>query len=157
MKLISIYIFFLFVSSNVYAETGYIYETDFNGDGINDSLRSGPKAMFGNAGGPYMLSLSRGDGTFSQKIIRLHPLACALEMNGKYSRIWSYWRSSAGTGSLSYIMLDGTFKEKSISMYFSGDGTSLSRQLYDLIFEKNKIIKFKEIENYSPPKYEWGK
>lgn len=72
------YIFLLFVCLNVYAETGYVYEADLNPDGVSDYLSSGPKAMFGNAFGPFMLSLSRPDGTYSYKVIGLHPKAAAL-------------------------------------------------------------------------------
>ena len=157
MKLTSTYIFLFFVSLNVHAEIGYVYEADLNGDGVSDSLRSGPKAMFGNAFGPFMLSLSKPDGTSTKKVIGLHPRAAALESNGQESRIWGYIRGGLDEGGLCYTKLDGTFEEGCIDMYLNKKDNSLSREFYDLIFDENKAIKFKEIENYVPPKYEWGK
>jgi hypothetical protein len=157
MRQIFSYIFLLSIFSNAYAEIGYVYEADLNGDGISDSLRSGPNAMFGNAFGPFMLSLSKPDGTFVKKVIGLHPRATALESNGQESRIWGYIRGGLDEGSLCYTKLDGSFEENCIDMYLGKKDNHLSRELYDLILDENKIVKFIEIENYVPPKYEWGR
>jgi len=113
--------------------------------------------MFGNGGGPFMLELSREDGSYAQKIIGLHPKAAALEKNGINSRIWGYWHGSASEGDLGYVMLDESFEEKSITLYFGGSDSNLSNQLNQLIFDEDKLIKFKKVKDYTPPEYPWGK
>ena len=139
------------------AEIGYIYEHDFNDDGIHDSLMSGPEYLFGNGGGPFMLRLSKADGTFSEKVIGLHPKVAALEQNGSNSKIWGYWHMSASEGVLGYVLLDGSFKQENLRLQFHQSHEGLSSKIYDLVFNENQIIKFRKVENYIPPKYEWGK
>ena len=157
MKAIYTSIFLLACYQSAIAEIGYIFEADLNGDGFEDSIMSGPYGMFGNGGGPFLLSLSKADGTFAKQAIGLHPKAAALEKNGEKSKIWGYWHSSAKSGELGYTMLDGSFKTEYITLYFEPDTDGINRKIYELIFNKNQLIKFKKIENYIPPEYPWGK
>ncbi len=141
----------------LFAEMGYVYKGDLNRDGKIDSLMSGPSAMFGNGGGPFLMSLSTPNGKNVQYVVGLHPMATALERNGAHSRLWSYWHMSADEGVLSCMTLDGRFKSEAVTLYFNGGDDDLSKRMYDLVFNKEFRIVFDEFQNYTPPEYEWGK
>lgn len=159
MKFINILLLILISidSTIVSAEVGYVFEADLNGDGVTDSLKSGPQDLFGNGSGPFMLRVSNEKGGFSQIVIGLHPKAVALEKNGPISKVWSYHRSSSSTGKLEYVLLDGNFTKEGIILRFNETRTGLSSEIYKLIFNENKTIGFEVVDNYLPPKYNWGK
>ena len=144
------------------AQTGYVYSGDLNGDGILDTIKSGPSELFGNGGGPFVLSLSDGKGGFLLRDIGLHPEAVALDFVEGHPRLWSYWRMSCCDGSLGVTTLDASFKTETISLNF-GKGVSeptISRNIYESIFRPENRIVFTFVENYEPPlplSGEWGK
>ena len=150
-KLILLAILFSF---NARAETGYVFESDINNDGVMDSIVSGPSELFGNAGGPFIISLSNGKDGFIKKVLGLHPSAVAIDVANGHPRIWTYWRSSCCFGSLVVTTLGKQFKEEHIDLYFgeSWDSPTVSRDIYHAIFQGKYAIKFKTVENYSVPK-----
>jgi hypothetical protein len=154
--------FFLLFSSSAYAETGYVFEGDLNGDGIPDSIMSGPSKLFGNAGGPFIVSLSDGKGHFIRKETALNPDLTAFDPAEGHPRIWGYWHVSSSEGVLSATTLDEAFETKTINLY--GDNpesdTSMSAAIFNAVFNKKTIMKFRKVKNYKlPPPLasEWGK
>jgi len=148
----------MFISSFTYGETGYVYEGDLNGDGIQDKITSGPSGQFGNAGGPFMISLSQKDGTLKNKSLGFHPMAIALEKTSSGNYLWGYWRYSSRGGDLFHITLDGHFIKTKINIR-AGSNSELGTSIYNTIFGENSkyIIKLKKIDNYTPLDYPWGK
>lgn len=148
----------MFISSSIYGENGYVYEGDLNGDGIPDKITSGPSGQFGNAGGPFMISISSKDGTFKSKVLGFHPRAIALEKTSSGNYLWGYWRYSSSLGDLFYITLDGQFIKTKIGIR-AGSNSELGSSIYNTIFDaKNEyIVKLKKVDNYVPVEYPWGK
>jgi hypothetical protein len=158
----NIFLLTVVFSTAVQAETGYVFEGDLNGDEIVDSIKSGPSQLFGNGGGPFIISFSNGLGGFIQKEIGLHPMAVALELVNGHPRIWSYWRMSCCEGELSITTLDEKFETQSITMYpgDTPDSPTLSMDVYNTVFKNKHLIEFKKVENYQVPpslRGEWGK
>ena len=144
------------------ADTGYVYTADLNGDGIEDSIRSGPSWLFGNGGGPFIVSISDGTAGFILREIEMHPMAASLDLVDGKPRIWTYWRTSCCDGTLSVTTLDKAFETSSVRLNFSEDSSSqsISREIYNGVFSNENRIDFTTIENYDPPpplRGEWGK
>lgn len=139
------------------AGSGYRYSADLNGDGLADSIVSGPAEMFGNGGGPFLLSLSLGDSEFTRHVVLLHPQAVAWERNGRHSRLWSYHRSGASAGSLSSLSLDGRFERQTIRLQLDPDESGLNRALYALLFAGEHKLEFDPVQAHVPPDWPWGK
>ncbi|WP_444888232.1 hypothetical protein [Microbulbifer sp. JMSA008] len=150
-----VFILILF-ASQVRADYGYTYSGDLNGDGIADRIMSGPSAMFGNSGGPFIIYLSKADGTYINKVVAFHPKAIAFEKyeSGRNS-LWGYWRHGTRQGTLFKLSLDGEFKVESITI--NPIGSNLSSGIYSTVFDKNSLLKIKRVEGYMPPDYPWGK
>lgn len=148
----------LFISQLSIAGSGYVFTGDLNGDGVEDSIKSGPLGLFGNAGGPFMVSLSKSDGTFVRKVIGFHINAIALETNeAGINNLWGYWRGGSQQGSLFKVSLDGNFKHEGIAINVGINGSDIGSSLYSSIFNNQHLLKLKKVENYLPPDYPWGK
>lgn len=144
------------------AQTGYVYTGDLNADGIADTIQSGPSELFGNGGGPFIVSLSDGKGGFRRAVVALHPQAVALDQAGGHPRLWTYWRSSCCAGTLGITVLDSTFETRTIPLDFGPDpqAPTLSRAVYDGVFRDAYRIVFERVDGYQPPPAiggEWGK
>jgi len=144
------------------ADTGYVYSGDLNGDGVADSIRSGPSDLFGNGGGPFVVSISDGSGGFIARDIGLHPLAVSLDLVTGHPRLWTYWRSSCCGGTLSVTTLDEKFETYFVPLEFGEDFSSptASRDVYNSIFSTERRIEFEVVADYEPPpplRGEWGK
>ena len=151
-----------FSSAAALAQPGYVYSGDLNGDGIADTIESGPVELFGNGGGPFVVSLSDARGGFVRRQIELHPAAVALDHAEGHARLWTYWRSSSSGGMLGVTTLDDRFETRSVRLDFGADPESptLSRELYRSIFRAPHRIEFERVENHVPPPAvsgEWGK
>ena len=161
---ISLLMIFLF-SLSAYSDTGFYFNGDLNGDGIDDSIQSGPSEMFGSGGGPCVLTVSILNGASKKEIISCHISGIILEESTdkfKPSRLWQYSRFNPGEGSISSITLDGDFKVQSMTLYLDttsveGIGTGILKA----IKEKGRLIKFEQDEDYVPPDnpcgVQWGK
>ena len=130
--------------------------------GIADTIQSGPSELFGNGGGPFIVSLSDGKGGFQRAVVALHPQAVALDQAGGHPRLWTYWRSSCCAGTLGITVLDGTFETRTIPLDFGPDpqAPTLSRAVYDGVFRDAHRIVFERVDGYQPPPAiggEWGK
>jgi len=81
---------------------GWQYAGDLNGDGVSDHIKSGPPELFGNAGGPFVVELSKPDGSYQAHAIFAHRLCMAHEAvesaEGVEVVIWTYrrWGSEEG-------------------------------------------------------------
>lgn len=148
--------------SPAFAQTGYVFKGDLNGDGVEDSIMSGPPEMFGNAGGPFVVTLSARDGGALVQTLFLHPEAVSLDFQEGNPRLWTYSRSSCCGGNLSAIRLAEGFEVESIRLDFDQDGASasMSRDVYEAVFHASRRIRFDVVDHYEPPPPpggEWGK
>ena len=161
MKKILLLIPLLFYADHLFGEDGWVYYGDIDLDGKEDSLVSGPTTMFGNAGGPYILSLTSVGKKFD---IAGHG-EWAIERHDDNLRLWSYSHLSSGEGSLGYFEINiksGKFSNCSLIIYAGDSGTDLGNKLYDVVYDAKNMISATRIENYTPPKLnasglEWGK
>lgn len=133
-------IIFIFFSAYAFSETGYVFSGDLNGDGIDDTLESGPSSMFGNAGGPFLLTLS-SDNTFVFKVLGFHPHAISLEKHKNGNKLWSYWRLSSNNGSLRSVFLDENFKEEHVHIQSGNSGTVQGNRIYKALFNEKYLLK----------------
>jgi len=162
MRLIAILL--LFISTNSFADYGFTYKGDLNGDGIDDYIYSGPSSLFGNGGGPCLIKVSVTI-KYKQKIIHCGNREGMLVDFGndwKPARLWIYARINVGEGVISTITLDGEFKSEGMTVYpgHSGSPESIDSLILKAIQDKGKYIKFEQVENnYTPPELscEWGK
>jgi hypothetical protein len=155
--------------ANVRAELGYVFIGDLNGDGVEDRIESGPGSMFGNAGGPFLVTLSDSTRPAQHFDVGLCLSMVAVERTPGGVRLWTYWHMSAGSGELIAIPLgyrrdawpSGDTLEKSILIYTGEDGTELGNALLSTVFAPERTISFKRVENYTVPQRpggrEWGK
>ena len=151
----------IFYTCHLFGEDGWVYYGDLDLDGKDDSLVSGPANMFGNAGGPYILSLTSVGKNFD---IAGHG-SWAVERHDGNLRLWNYWHLSSGEGSLGYLEIDtktGMASNSSLIIYAGDSGTDLGNKLYNAVYDNKNLISATRIENYTPPKLnanglEWGK
>jgi hypothetical protein len=111
---------------NLFADTGFTYTGDLNGDGLDDFIKSGPSSLFGKGGGPCVLSVSVSKNKYKKEVITCTQSGLILEQStNKYqpSRLWLYSSFTAGEGSLSTVTLDGNFKKN--LLLFMAHGTVL--------------------------------
>lgn len=114
--------------------------------------------MFGNGGGPFIITISPKGKPSLKKVVGLHPKLVRLELVKGKPRIWSYWHSSAFSGSLLCITLDGKFEEEYVTL-LSNSENSFGSEVFDVIFSKHKLLTFNFVENYQVPAHptsEWG-
>lgn len=163
-RLASILFVFL-VPFSVFAETGFVYKGDLNGDGIDDHIQSGPQDLFGNAGGPCVVTVSVSPTEHKKGIVSCGPGGILLEksINKMWpSRLWDYGRISAGEGTIMTITLDGKFTTEHITLYSMAHGDdSIGIAILKAVRGKAQFIKFDQVENYAPPEnpcgVQWGK
>lgn len=156
----------LLVPLTAFAETGFVYKGDLNGDGIEDFIQSGPSDLFGNAGGPCVVSVSVSPKEHKKGLVECNPWGFLHEKSNdkmRPSRYWNYWRYGGGVGSISVTTLDGNFKTQAISLYdvFGSEDDTLGNAILKAVKEKTQLIRFEQVVNYTPPKQpcgaEWGK
>lgn len=162
MKIFFMVILMMSIPHKLFAETGFGFSGDLNGDGIDDQIQSGPSSLFGNAGGPCVLTVSVSVGESNKKIVNCNRAGMILEKSDyKFipSRLWNYGRHSAGEGTVSAVVLDGSFKTEYLTLYIGGEDSIGSSILAAL--KKGVPIKFQQLDNYTPPQtpcgLEWGK
>jgi len=83
----------LLIPFNLYAETCFTYIGDLNCDGVNHHIQTGPSSLFGNGGGPCVLTVSTPSGTIKKQVISCGRTGIYLERSlNKYkpSRLWHY-------------------------------------------------------------------
>ncbi len=138
-------------------EEGYRYATSINGEALLQE--SGPQRLFGNAGGPFLLTLIRKAEAPLRRVIALHPLAAALE-DGDRPKLWGYWRLGGHEGRLFSISLrDAT--EAALLINPGDGGTAMGNALYAGAFAEERRITFSVVRDYRAPALssgeEWGK
>lgn len=135
------------------------YRARWEVDGATVTLESGPSGMFGNAGGPFLLTF-RKNGIRTQKIIGLNPAAIALEI-GNPSRLWGYMRTSGSSGVLTSTELDAGMHEESLVINPGDSGSELGNRVYHAVFSTEFLLKLDRVADYTVPDapggVEWGK
>ncbi len=161
MKLLVLSLVF-FWSINGLADTGYVYQGHLNHDQVIDSIKSGPSRLFGNGGGPFIVSLSDGKGGFVRRELALNPGWVALEKTGPDFRLLSYSRVSCCEGIVGVTALNKNFTTEKMTLHFGAelDPSTLGAQIFKAVFESGHAIEFTRVKNYTPPpalKGGWGK
>ena len=134
----------------VYAEVGYTYDGDLNGDGIADSLKSGPNDGAGKGGWPFALSISGPTGAIDRRVILIVPGSTWLE-SGERPKLW-YLGSSGMDPFLGCICLYGTFHGSSVPLSYGEEiSDSVGGQILGAIQRRCLKLEFERIENYQPP------
>ena len=159
-RLLACLLFIFCIPGLLFADTGFEYKGDLNDDGIDDLIQSGPSSLFGNAGGPCIMSLSISSTDNKKGEIHCHPAGFWFEKGGtkwQPNRIWGYSRNGGSEGSLCNTSLDGKFTLQCITLYMTGMGSGTLKS----VSENARLIKYKHIENYTPPEticgLQWGK
>jgi hypothetical protein len=134
---------------------------DINRDGVADKIASGPGELFGNGGGPFVVTLGSRKGPPKQFVLNLHRLAATVENTATATRIWSYWHLSGRSGDLCVDTLTDKTSRQCITIYAGDGGTAMGNALVERIFSKGQRLEFKDVEPYVPPPHpdgrEWGK
>lgn len=135
-------------------EFGMVGEFDLNGDGIIDRIQSGPRELFGQSGGPFVVTLGE-NGTLPEKSYLIHG-------NGRFvietgndngpTRLWSYGRISCCEGILaSYVFTSDGMEQQQITINPGDGGSDVGRANYRSIFSEENLLPLKRISPYSPP------
>jgi hypothetical protein len=165
-KYLASLLFLLLFPLIVFAETGFVYEGDLNGDGIDDYIQSGPRELFGNAGGPCVISVSVSPREHKKGLVNCSPAGFLLEKSANKmwpSRYWNYWWLGGGAGSITATTLDGRFATESIVLYgmMGEEIDTLGKAILKAVRDKAQLLRFKQVENYTPPEQpcgdQWGK
>jgi hypothetical protein len=156
----------LLVPLTAFADTGFVYKGDLNGDGIEDSIQSGPSGLFGNAGGPCVVSVSVSPKEYKKGMVDCSSWGFLLERSTNKlwpARYWSYMRHGGGQGSIGATTLDGKFTTQYITLYdmMGAEADTLGKAILKVVNEKAELIKFDQVDNYTPPEQpcgaQWGK
>jgi hypothetical protein len=150
----------LLTCTAVPAAEGWQYTGDLNADGTPDTIRSGPQNLFGNAGGPFVVRLSRLNGTHREHAIFAHRLCMAPELVGQKNSptliLWTYHRSNAYEGRLVRYEFGEKPKITKISIY---PKSPVGKALYAAITASRLTLV--KIPNYTVPSNpsgeQWGK
>jgi hypothetical protein len=160
MKKIMFWIICFVLATKSYSDEGDVYKGDLNGDGVIDKIESGPSYMFGNGGGPFLVTLSGPKNDVKKSIIGAHIGALYLERHQRGNQLWGYWHMSAFEGELFTISLDGKFIRNSVKIYTGkidlGD-SDMGKMILDSVKSKASKIDFDYIEDYVLPEASWGK
>ena len=123
----------------------YRVMVDFDFDGHDDMLLSGPMADFGTGGGCW--TVYHWTNGLYQAIgdIGAHYAAWSFEKNpdGGGLRMWYYWHSSCCSGTLGYYQLsekgvrDG--KEQNLFIVMDSAGKDVASQLYSTVIKDHGI------------------
>ena len=151
----SAFIFLLVSFCSLADDIGYVYEGDLNGDGVSDTIASGPHDQFGSAGGPFVIVLSQLNGTPVHKIVYLHPSAISLEHHVTGNFLWGYARHGGGTGTLFSISFDGQFKTEEITINAGPFYSDLAASISNAVFNEKFRLILKKVDSYEPPHYGW--
>ena len=136
------------------------YRHSFGFEGGKATLESGPQELFGNGGGPFLITILWNNGTKTQKLTQLHPSAIAIE-RGTVTRIWGYLHSSSTEGALTTIDLVNGLPERQITINSDGNGSDFGNSIYAVVFSVDRVLKLEKILDYKTPERadgaEWGK
>ncbi len=135
-------------------EFGLVGEIDLNNDGLLDRIESGPRALFGQGGGPFVVTIT-GNGVVPDK-------SYVVSGNGRFAverggagrpvRLWAYWRMSCCDGVLaSYVFSHDGMEQQSITISPGDGGTAVGRAIYRSIFNADTLLNLKRISPYTPP------
>lgn len=153
----SFFALLLIISNCVKAEIGYKFEGDLNGDGVNDTLESGPHYLFGaNGAGPILITLSNTHGEPHVHKMYANPASLALEKHENGNLLWSY-SHGVTSGVLFNVSLDGKFTYREIKVNGGVSPSTLTEMLLDLVFSRDFLLKLIITDPYIPPMYSWEK
>ena len=145
-------------------EFGLVGEIDLNNDGVIDRIQSGPSDLFGQAGGPLVVTLSENGNSPAKSYVIEGNGTFAIERTGTGEpiRLWSYWRMSCCQGVLSsFVFTHDGMEQQHIKINPGDSGTAIGRAVYNGIFDQENLFALKHVSPYSPPPnpsgLEWGK
>lgn len=137
------------------AERGWVYAGDLDGDGIADSIRSGPEEIFGRGGGPFLLTITGAEGEPDRHAMlwASGAFVFALDPGTEHwsPRLWSYTRVEPRHGAVGYIDLDQEMAEGGLMVRAGDDGREIDAAICDAIFDQAHQITLQEVQDYRPP------
>lgn len=155
----------LFAFSNASAdEFGFVGEIDLDNDGVVDRVQSGPMEMFGNGGGPVIVTLrANGDSPEKNYLIAADTRFAVEEFAGHHPiRLWSYWSTGNSAGVLTcFTFTKGELKTQQLDIFLGGTGSEISKSIIAKIFKKENRFDLKRVSPYAVPPHpdglQWGK
>ncbi len=164
LKILTLVVAIVFSHNPFAEEYGYVGEIDLDGDGVNDTIESGPMSMFGNGGGPLIVTLSANAATEAKKYLIAANTRFAVESigPGRPIRLWSYWRLGSGEGTLSsFVFTKSGLVKEDVRIFVGEVETTISSGIIAAIFNDESIFDLKRVSPYRTPPHptesQWGK
>lgn len=162
---IRVLIMLCLASCGAYAEEyGFMGEIDLNNDGIRDQIRSGPSSMFGNGGGPLVITLSANGDSPSKSYVIGANVSFAVERFGSERpvRLWSYWHVNSSEGIVTcFTFTKSEMIQQNLRIYTGGTGSEISRSIAADIFKEENTFTLERVSPYNVPPHpaghQWGK
>ena len=164
MKLLCASAMIVWLQSSVADDYGYVGEIDLDGDGAMDTIQSGPSSMFGNAGGPMVVTLREtAESAQKQYLIAANSRFAVEHIGvGRAIRLWSYWRVSSREGVLSaFTFTKSELKQENIRVYLAQSKSGISTSIVATIFDAENLFELEYVSPYTVPPHptenQWGK
>jgi hypothetical protein len=164
MKILGLFVVFLISFGAGAEEYGFVGEIDLDNDGIKDHIQSGPSSMFGNGGGPIVVTLSATVDSPSKSYVIAAYDRFAVEKFGadRPVRLWSYWHISSSEGIVTgFTFTKSEMTRQSLRIYTGGLGSQISHSIAASIFREENIFQLDRVNPYTVPPHpaghEWGK
>lgn len=132
---------------------GGVFVGDLNGDGLDDSIRSGPELYFEKYGGPFLVTLASSEGEPQHVIIWSSASVFAYEQgyDGKWHRVWTVSGGPAGVMLVSYVNLSNLTDRGGFTMDDRGGETIESAKLFEAVFTDDNRLTMTYPDAYEPP------
>lgn len=155
----------LTVSYSAFAEEfGFVGEIDLDNDGVVDRIQSGPMSMFGNGGGPLIVTLSANGGSPEKNYLIGGSTKFAVERFGaeRPIRLWSYWHLGSSEGVLTgFTFTKDEMTKQNLRIYLGATGSTISESITASIFKDENVFALERVSPYTVPPHpdghEWGK
>lgn len=137
---------------------GGMFVGDLNGDGIDDSIRSGPQLYFEKYGGPYLVTVSSKDGKPQHHLVWTGQASFAYEQghDGRWHRLWMCTSGARGEMNVGYLNLSKPSDRGHWSMGYGGEETSVQAKLFAAVFNADNELTLTYPDAYEPPELPEG-